>query len=51
MNYAQLAVRVFRSSGTGYGPALACLAEVLGAEGDIASRVGAALRGVIEAPS
>ena len=50
MSYAQLAVWLGRL-GLGYGLAVAYLAQVLGAEGDVESRVAAALGRVLEGPS
>ena len=49
-SYAQLAVWLCRL-GLGYGLALGYLAEVLGAEEDVVSRVTVALRMAIEEPS
>ena len=50
MSYAQLAVWL-GYLGLGYGLALVYLAEVLGCEGDVSSRVTAALHSFVEEPS
>ena len=49
-SYAQLALWLGQL-GFGYGIALACLAQVLGAEGDVASRVAVAMSGIAARPS